>query len=604
METTMMGYPRDEKGFALVLTLLVVLAIGALASGAVVVGSNQLLVSRYHERSGTLDSAAEAGVELGRALLNGDRTLYPDDGYTILEDGAPVLDASGNALPGVERSIYVGPSGVTSGQYGVFGSIVSVVKDGGGGVSIRRSQIFQESFAKYAYFTDIEPSNIAFGGGDQIWGPVHTNDDLKIYASGATFHNEARTAGQVVGSSFGTFMRGYEEEVPPIPMPETAELDRLRVQAQIGNTHFISTNNGLAGEATTRIEFVALDLNGDGSTNGDDEGFIKVYQSANPAWVVAKPPAGAADLRNSWNCGRPVSGVFRTAASTNNANWENRVTNATRRCYLGGADELNIPNGFQANTPSASDPKGGPAKPTGSWVQWSGALDPRVGPALTAAGMDPAQASYLHPITRRLNPDFKGVIFVDGKVALSGRLRGRVTVAATNNIIFADDIQYVTDPGLGTCQDIMGVFSGTNVVVSNNTLNAAFQGGTSSTWYTYDDSGDEFFHAVVLALNNFTVENFDTGATAAQACQGTPFGRGCMFLTGGIIQRTRGAVGTLFSSGVGTGYLKRYSYDACAATNPPPYFPTTGHFARGQYYEVDPAGFDIDNYFALLTPEP
>jgi hypothetical protein len=218
--------------------------------------------------------------------------------------------------------------------------------------------------------------------------------------------------------------------------------------------------------------------------------------------------------------------------------------------------------------------------------------------------MDPAQASYLHPITRRLNPDFKGVIFVDGKVALSGRLRGRVTVAATNNIIFADDIQYVTDPGLGTCQDIMGVFSGTNVVVSDNTLNAAFQGGTSSTWYTYDDSGDEFFHAVVLALNNFTVENFAAGALSAQWCQGQPFGRGCMFLTGGIIQRTRGAVGTLYSTGVGTGYLKRYSYDACAATNPPPYFPTTGHFARGQYYEVDPAGFDIDSYFALLTPEP
>ena len=604
MEKNMKPYAHGEGGFALVLTLLVVLAIGALASGAVVVGSNQLLVSRYHERSAVLDAAAEAGVEMGRALLNGDRTLYPDEGYTVLEDGVSVYDQDGNALPGVERWLYVGPSGVTSGQYGVFGSVVSVVKDGGGGVSIRRSQVFQESFAKYAYFTDIEPSHIAFGGGDQIWGPVHTNDDLKIYASGATFHNEARTAGDVVGSTYGTFMRGYEEEVPPIPMPETAELDRLRIQAQAGNTHFISTNNGLAGEATTRIEFVALDLNGDGNTSGADEGFIKVYQSANPAWVVAKPPAGAADLRNSWNCGRPVSGIFRTAASTNNANWANRVTNATRRCYLGGADELNIPNTFQAVTPTATDPKGGAAKPTGTWRQWTGALDPRLGPALTAAGMDPAQASYLHPITRNLNPDFKGVIFVDGKVAISGRLRGRVTVAATNNIIFADDLQYVTDPGLGTCQDIMGVFSGTNVIVSNNTLNAAFQGGTTATWYTYDDSGDEFFHAVVLALNNFTVENFDTGATSAQACQGQPFGRGCMFLTGGIIQRTRGAVGTLFSSGVGTGYLKRYSYDACAATNPPPYFPTTGHFARGQFYEVDPAGFDVDSYYSMLTPEP
>ena len=48
--------------------------------------------------------------------------------------------------------------------------------------------------------------------------------------------------------------------------------------------------------------------------------------------------------------------------------------------------------------------------------------------------------------------------------------------------------------------------------------------------------------------------------------------------------------------------MKRYAYDACGATSPPPYFPTTGVFAKGQYYQVDPAGFDIDAYFALITP--
>lgn len=578
---------RSDRGFALVLTLLVVLAVGAVATGAVVVGSNHLLVNRFHQRMATLDALAEAGVELGRALINGDRTLYPDEGFNVLEDGIPVLDAGGNPIPGVQRWLYVGPSGVTSGQYGVFGSIVSVVRDGGGGVSIRRSQVFQESFAKYAYFTDIEPSNIAFGGGDQIWGPVHTNDDLKIYPSGATFHDEARTARRVVGGQYGTFMRGYEEQVSPIPMPETAELNRLRVQAQAGNTHFISTTNGTMGQATMRIEFVAIDLDGDGSADGPDEGFIRVYRSNNPQWVTAHRPTSGTGLRESRNCGHFHGANFVTAAAHPNSgsdNWVAAVTQVGRRCFLGGADELT--NGFQPLTP--------PPFPAGEWLPWTGPIDPRL--------LGRPDAAYLHPITRALNPNFKGVIFVDGKVAISGRLRGRVTVAATDNIILADDLTYVTDPGTGTCQDILGIFSGTNVVVADNTLNSPVQGAGTSTWYTYDDTSDEFFHGVVLALNIFTVENFNLGATLAEPCAGTAFGRGCLFLTGGIIQRTRGAVGTLQGGG-GTGYLKRYSYDACAATNPPPYFPTTGRFARGQYYQVDPAGFDIERYFEVLTPD-
>jgi hypothetical protein len=47
--------------------------------------------------------------------------------------------------------------------------------------------------------------------------------------------------------------------------------------------------------------------------------------------------------------------------------------------------------------------------------------------------------------------------------------------------------------------------------------------------------------------------------------------------------------------------VKRYAYDRCGATSPPPYFPTTGHFVRGQRYWVDPVGFDPAAYYALLS---
>jgi hypothetical protein len=116
--------------------------------------------------------------------------------------------------------------------------------------------------------------------------------------------------------------------------------------------------------------------------------------------------------------------------------------------------------------------------------------------------------------------------------------------------------------------------------------------------YSYDESTGEFIHAVVLALDNFLAENHNSGPSNFEDCNTTDWGRGCLLLTGGIIQRQRGAVGT----GGGTGYLKRYSYDACAATDPPPYFPTTGHFIANRYFDIDPTGFNIASLFASLTP--
>ena len=128
----------SKDGFALVLTMLVVLVVGALVTGAVLVGGNHILANRYYERSNQLDIVANSGLELARAMINGNPALYPDSAYTTLENGASVTDGNGNVIPGVKRYLYVGPTGVTSGQYGIFGGIVSVVTDEGGGEVVRR----------------------------------------------------------------------------------------------------------------------------------------------------------------------------------------------------------------------------------------------------------------------------------------------------------------------------------------------------------------------------------------------------------------------------------------------------------------------------------
>ena len=571
---------RDRRGFALVTVMLVVVVAAVLVTGATIVGSTHVLSNRYYDRQSELDAVALSGLELARASINGDPSIYPDSGYVTLENGVSVVGADGNPLPGVRRWLYVGPTGSISGQYGVFGSAVSVARDDGGGVAIRRAQLFQESFAKYAYFTDVEPSNISFGGGDQLWGPVHTNSDLKIYSSGATFHDRVTTAEQVVGEEYALFKKGYTENVAAIDMPQTAELDHLRDQAVAGGTAFTTSSPGGTGEAYLRIEFVAIDLDADGSVTGENEGFFRVYRSTDHRWLSGDSPTSG--MRYAQHCGHYHSdGTFVAAADHPNSgpdSWVAALSNSTKRCYLGGSDS--IFGGFDADDG------------TGQWVAWTGAVDP-----LVAARAD---AQYLFPLSRALNPSFKGVIHVTGKVVISGVLRGRVTLAATDDIIIGDDVTYASDPAVGSCVDILGLFSGTDIVVADNDLMAPRHPGTGSNYFTYDDTKDEFIHAIVLALDQFGVEDYASGSTRDERCEGALWGRGCLYLTGGIIQNTRGAVGTIQSPG-GTGYVKRYAYDRCGATAPPPYFPTTGHFVKGQRYWIDPTGFVVDDYYDLLT---
>ena len=446
------------------------------------------------------------------------------------------------------------------------------------GRAIRRLDLIQESFAVYGYFTDDE-GGLSFGVGDQLYGPVHSNSNIRISSSGATFHGPVTTAGVFEGAEYAVFLDDTTSQVTPILMPTTAQLAKLQGRAAPGHTSFSAAPGGNEGQSTMRIHFIARDVDGDGV----EEGFIRVYRSSNTAWVTGNIQDS---LAATPNCGHQhPNGHFYISYADPQANHDPPMvlTSNTRRCYLGGADELNA-------TPSSSD---GVFEPSdtfgpGAWDLYPGSVHPSV------AGE--TDGAYLFPIDRTLNPAFRGVIFVDGKVVVSGTVRGRLTLAATDNIIIGDDLVYNTDPGSGTCEDMLGLFSGRQVTVADNTVNAPRIAPGTSAYYSYDDTTDEFIHASILALDQFTAQNWGSGATTAEACNSTPWGRGCLHVTGGLIQDTRGYV-----RGGGTGYIKSYSHDTCAFTAPPPYFPSTGHFFRGRYYEVDPTGFDIGDYFDALN---
>lgn len=609
---------QDETGAALVLVLLLLAAIAMLAVGAVLMTSNAVAINHSEHSQRQLEPLAIAGIERARARLALDKTLVRSGVTTTIEENSAVSDAHGTAIAGVRRWTYVRQGGNTSGEYLPVYYVLSMVEDAAGRRVLRRAQLTQQSFAQFAYFAD------EFGGlmvnGDRFSGPVHFNDHITIGSGKGYFNGRLTVSGRINGKQNGVYGRdGYKEYADEIPLPDTRDLDDLEALASKAGYNFTSSSAGNAGEAILRIEFVFVDLNKDGVRDAN-EGFFKVYEvknAANTGFVVATQKVGSSKEiieLTSANCGDYAGGSFR-AARWHHLPWSllmpeahkheigpalRKNNAAEHRCFLGGAKELTLTETFFAD-----DGIGVWKKYTGPWLVGK--------PARLSEPDLNGEGDYLWPLSPTFNPNVKGVIHVRGKVAVSGVLRGRVTLAATYNIIVADDILYATDPGAeigcgDTRRDMLGLFSGRDIVLANNNLNAPRKVETAgSLYYTnWDDTSDERIDGVLLALGSHYVEDVGTGAGSkgtnpGEPCQGQAFGRGCIFYNGGSIMKSVGAHEGGSGSQQNQGHLNRSAFDVCAAVNPPPYFPTTGQFFLNKMIEEDPTNkTDLKKYLELL----
>lgn len=663
---------RARRGAALVLVLLMTGALAGLALSAVYLASSSTLMTKAFDREQDFKYAADAAVAVGKSRLNHDPYALPDKDYRTIISGERVDAADGRPVPGLTVNVHVGLTGSTTGQFGRFASVVAEARDGRGARFVRRLELTQESFARFAYWTNIENQAngdpILFGGGDQLWGPVWSNDDIEIMATGsgvnATFHDDVGTARTIINKPRGDFRKGpplERQDVIPLPV---SQVGRLPGYAAAGKLSFTAQGGGGASAVRTRLELVALDLNADGDSTDAEEGFVRVYNA------VSDPSAGSGVTAVDWlrgdqtvfNCGdfHWVDGAWRfypaaihadgnyqarwagsvpgahrgaggTAANmTNNSGDLSEILGAAKgqtgkryledgapqpRCYPGGHPRLAPVERSGAGFTGSRKVIGGDDTTFtrlgryGRWESWPDTLSTALTALTTLPATSPRhrsleEARTLHPLGREANPGTMGVIHVRGTAGVSGTLRGRVTVYSTANLVLLDDLRYASDPSvidparqMGLCNDVLGVLADSNVVVADNALNTPQN--TAAGMRSLGASSDLFVHGVVMALRtSFTVENFAGAPANAVKCQTNDAGRGCLHLTGGLIQERRGAVGT---SG-GTGFVKRYSYDRCAAVQPPPYFPTTGRFLDNRYLELDPVGFDPAKLFASLRP--
>jgi hypothetical protein len=136
-------------------------------------------------------------------------------------------------------------------------------------------------------------------------------------------------------------------------------------------------------------------------------------------------------------------------------------------------------------------------------------------------------------------------------VFLSGILKGRLTIAAENNIVIVANTTYATTGAAST--DMLGLVAQQFVQVYHP-VNSSGNNLTDSRTGLFTNPQ---IHAAMLALvHSFIVQNYDEGAQL-----------GTITINGVIAQKWRGPVGT---EGL-TGYLKGYGYDSRLQYASPPY---------------------------------
>lgn len=155
-----------------------------------------------------------------------------------------------------------------------------------------------------------------------------------------------------------------------------------------------------------------------------------------------------------------------------------------------------------------------------------------------------------------------GVIFAKNSVVrLKGTVKGQYTIACNStttstdkgSIWLDDNIVYDRDPRTyPNSTDMLGICAENNVWITNNTAN---------------NSSIDIQASVYCEKGGFGAQNYDTRPIS-----------GNINLLGGIIQKTRAAVGTFSGTAINHGFAKRYKYDNRFMIASPPFFPGTGGF--------------------------
>jgi hypothetical protein len=256
---------RIRRGSALILVLIMTLSLAGLAMSAIYLSSSAGLLSRYYDRERNFRYAAEAAIALGKSRLqSGDTSLHlPDDTAKTLLSAASLTDASGAVIPNVLVNLYGGYTGDTVGIFGQFATLLAQAYDAGGTRMVRRLDLTQESFAKFAMFTNTWPGGLSYGSGEFIKGRSHSNQGWGSSGTPPPTYYDTVSAHTTFAGT-GTFTYPPMPGMPVIPMPTIAKLAALGTYASGAGLQFtpVTATSAAASKTQSSGTSGALQLSG------------------------------------------------------------------------------------------------------------------------------------------------------------------------------------------------------------------------------------------------------------------------------------------------------------------------------------------------------
>ena len=223
----------NEDGAVLVIVLLILVALTGIVMGVNSISVNETQIASNEKLDKQVFYLAEGGMEKSLRYLSGLSIPFSGSGAT---NDQPVIFYNEETIYGNGTvTSYLDPLDSNTGKPTRFvGVTVRATLNGNGVSKVLQVRVGQQNFSRYSYFSDMEKTpggtTIWFSTGDDMHGPVHTNDQLHIYGS-PIFYDEVASAASSIDYYHGgppqdnpDFRDGITLDASLIPLPANTDM--------------------------------------------------------------------------------------------------------------------------------------------------------------------------------------------------------------------------------------------------------------------------------------------------------------------------------------------------------------------------------------------
>jgi Tfp pilus assembly protein PilX len=545
---------HDEEGVAMVTVLLITMIMLIIVAGTMAAAMQSMPISRRDQDWNAALAAAEAGLDdyLFRLNENDQYYLYsatnaPPDGNQAFTKWIPVPGASAlTTCPTAPTNIPCFRYSVNTSNLVSQGAIIITSTGRLNKVTrVIQTTLRRKAFIDYLYFTDFETKDpAAYGSGDD-YTPTEAQTRCSLYYyAGRDVDNRTDFSGDSDGDICTDI--------------NFASVDVINGPLHSNDALLICGSPEFAGKTTTSWSPSSGNkwrANGSCSNSPDFLTGDPKYAdplTMPPSNVGIKADADQTQLGTGCLFTGPTSITLNSTGTMTVVSPFTKWPAAPNNCQPG----TNIPlpdNGviYVQNVPSTSSD----ANYTAGCI------------TATQINNQVSPNTVSHPLGYPQEYDVTTYGCRNGDVFIRGTLKGRLTIAAENNIEIIGNVTYQGGTG---GNDLLGLIANNYVEiyhpVGDPSSTSCRSGNEVNNYYNlelFSCSATAFVNptiqAALLSVNHsFRVQNYQYGEDNL----------GSITINGAIAQRYRGAVGTINTSGYG----KNYNYDQRLKYQSPPRF--------------------------------